>query len=404
MNQPLAILTLLFSLFPTLLSAQTSNSIIYFQRNAYEVDILFEDNAHEIEKLFYFLEEIEGDSERQLSMIEISGSASPEGNVASNEAIVNQRLESIARNIQDHFNIPDHLISIVNLGIAWDDLFKLVANSNMEYRDEVVRILDNGLQDIWWEDREINSRNKQLVELGGGEPYEYMFYNFFPKLRKVTITLYYKSESPKSIEQVRRKATVVDMPPVKKEQRHQKGQEQQKYLLHLPNRINIKTNLLYLAALAPNIDLEYIFLSRNSRLLMSVEASLLMPWWSNKVKHQYYQLLFSEIEFKFYLGRKQRHHLGLNIQGGLYSLKFTEIGKMGDFVGYGLGYGYLLPVARNMSIDFKVGVGCTYTRYQEYYLDKNNDLSFSQREGEYKHKTLFVPSVGISLVWMIGVR
>lgn len=63
------------------------------------------------------------------------------------------------------------------------------------------------------------------------------------------------------------------------------GQET-KTINNMPAYLTIGTNLLYWAALAPNVTAEYYFPDSH----WSISGTFTMPWWKRKSKHQYYQI------------------------------------------------------------------------------------------------------------------
>lgn len=156
--------------------------------------------------------------------------------------------------------------------------------------------------------------------------------------------------------------------------------------------LNIKTNMLYWAALAPNIGLEYRFRNR-----WSVGATASVAWWKKQSTHKYYQIGVYEIEGRYYLGQRERHHLGCYIQGGIYDLGFNAIGRLGEFIGMGISYGYLLPISDSISLEFQIGLGYIGTSYQEYqYVEIAHIYEYLRT----KRDDLFLPSkVGVSLIW-----
>ena len=67
-----------------------------------------------------------------------------------------------------------------------------VAASDMAGRDEVLDILDHTPLWIYDDDnRIVDGRKKQLMDLQGGKPYNYMLEHFFPELRNSVSTVLY---------------------------------------------------------------------------------------------------------------------------------------------------------------------------------------------------------------------
>lgn len=81
---------------------------------------------------------------RLLERVVIHSYASPDGTDRANIRLASLRADSLAS-----YLLPERLEKHSN-GIAWDMLRKLVAASNMEYRDEVLHVLDH--TPIWIHD------------------------------------------------------------------------------------------------------------------------------------------------------------------------------------------------------------------------------------------------------------
>ena len=151
------------------------------------------------------------------------------------------------------------------------------------------------------------------------------------------------------------------------------GQET-KTINNMPAYLTIGTNLLYWAALAPNVTAEYYFPDSH----WSISGTFTMPWWKRKAA-----------------GRK--HFLGANIHGGIYDLENKKTGYYGEFIGTSLTYGYSLNLNGKMSLEFTIGGGYIFTNYDKY-LPVDNRYVYQSR-----HKTHYwgVTKAGITLIWNI---
>lgn len=98
-----------------------------------------------------------------------------------------KRLASLRSILQERLSLPDSVFTITSLGDDWEGLISLVGDSDMPYREEVLRILRNTPV---WETRNgvvVNSRKRQLMDLRGGEPWRYMLEHFFPKFHNTSV-------------------------------------------------------------------------------------------------------------------------------------------------------------------------------------------------------------------------
>ena len=173
------------------------------------------------------------------------------------------------------------------------------------------------------------------------------------------------------------------------------GQET-KTINNMPAYLTIGTNLLYWAALAPNVTAEYYFPDSH----WSISGTFTMPWWKRKSKHQYYQIRQYLVEGRYWLNSKpagRKHFLGANIHGGIYDLENKKTGYYGEFIGTSLTYGYSLNLNGKMSLEFTIGGGYIFTNYDKY-LPVDNRYVYQSR-----HKTHYwgVTKAGITLIWNI---
>lgn len=177
---------------------------------------------------------------------------------------------------------------------------------------------------------------------------------------------------------------------------HNKHQTSQNSTPDAPARISIGTNLLYFAALAPNVAAEYYFPESH----WSVSAAFTMPWWKRKSKHQYYQIRQYLAECRYWLNRydlPRGHFLGCNVHGGIYDLENKNTGYYGEFVGTSLTYGYMHRLNKRLALEFTIGAGYIFTNYEKYVPADNCYVYQSTHNTHY----FGVTKAGISLVWNI---
>lgn len=115
------------------------------------------------------------------------------------------------------------LVSVRGEGIGWGVLRQLVAVSDMLYKDEVLHILDN--TPVWIRDSHgkiVDGRKKQLMDLRGGQPYNYMMENIFPEVRSSLSTICYRKSAP-SIDKVTTGTAPTDSALAEKEETETAG-------------------------------------------------------------------------------------------------------------------------------------------------------------------------------------
>lgn len=167
----------------------------------------------------------------------------------------------------------------------------------------------------------------------------------------------------------------------------------------------LKTNLLSDAALMPDIEVEVPIGRR-----WSVNGEYMFPWWLFEGGKYSLQILMGGLEGRYWLGsranRESRdvltgHFLGLYAGGGKYDLQWKENGYQGEFfIAAGISYGYARKIARNLRLEFNIGIGMLRTDYRHYHARDNYQTLLWQENGKY---TWFGPTKAkISLVWLLS--
>ena len=163
----------------------------------------------------------------------------------------------------------------------------------------------------------------------------------------------------------------------------------------------VKTNLLFDAALMPNIELEVPIGKR-----WSLNGEYMFPWWLINDDRYCLQVLMGGLEVRYRPGRRSGrdvltgHFIGLYAGGGKYDLQWDKNGYQGEFfIAAGVSYGYAHSIARNLRLEYNIGIGMLRTDYRHYHSRDNHRTLLWQENGEY---TWLGPTkLKISLVWLI---
>ena len=314
-----------------------------------------------------------GDIER----IVVRGYASPDGRPDANERLAQNRCAAIADYVVTHAGVGRGLIEQQPEGVAWGELRALVAaNADVPARERVLDILDH--TPVWVKDASgkiTDSRKKQLMDLEGGRPYKWMLANLFPQLRNaVAVTLYvHLAPEPAPADAVA-EATPVQVADSVEEviveayevvadsamwQPEEPTVEVERKKLHFA----LKTNLLYDAALLPNLELEWFI---NDRWSVSFEGDV--AWWKPEF-NRVYRLMVLSPEVRYHIKPRAPWHgmyVGLMAGGGMYQLENRHDGYRGEGGMGGLTFGYMWPVGKHLLFDAEIGAGYMYTRYKVY--------------------------------------
>lgn len=169
----------------------------------------------------------------------------------------------------------------------------------------------------------------------------------------------------------------------------------------------VKTNMLFDVALVPNIGIEAAFGKG-----WSVTADWHYAWWTNDSSHRFWCVYGGDFEVRKWLtpssregysSRLRGHHFGFYGQMFVYDFAFGSTGQKSDNgwnYGFGISYGYSLPLTPRLNIDFTIGVGYVGGTYEKYHYDDNCYVWDSTNKRKY-----FGPSrAEVSLVYLIGNR
>lgn len=181
-------------------------------------------------------------------------------------------------------------------------------------------------------------------------------------------------------------------------------------------KLALKTNILYDIAMMPNIGLE-----ASPGKGWSFTGNYMYGWGSDRRKF-YWRDFSADIGVRKYFGKKRKlrdgstngltgHHVGL--YAGITTYDF-ELGGRGYISDYrkddwsryaGFDYGYSLPLAKSLNLDFTVGIGYVGGRYREYLPTQIGSLDEWHYEWQAtKNLRYFGPTrLEVSLVWILDI-
>ena len=168
--------------------------------------------------------------------------------------------------------------------------------------------------------------------------------------------------------------------------------------------VALRTNLLYDAVLVPNIGLE-VWLGAG----FTLGVDWFYTWIPLDKQHFYWQTYGGYLTARYYFGKQAAaqpyggHHVGIYGSMLTYDVEFGGRGYQASKFGVGGGveYGYSLPVAKNLCLDFNLGVGYQGGEYKTY-LPTDDGTGHYVWEGTYKRHWFGPTKAEISLKWLIG--
>lgn len=167
--------------------------IIDFKQSITTIDTTLFSNYQTLNLILNSIDSIQSSGDKMLSGIEITGYASPEGTTQNNKRLGEARALALKQYIKMHHpDLREMDFALNNGAVNWPGLEKMVTASDMPYKKEVLDIIQNVPAEIDLQNN--TSRKKQLMDLRGGVPYNYMYTHFFPKLRNACyISVFYKT-------------------------------------------------------------------------------------------------------------------------------------------------------------------------------------------------------------------
>lgn len=409
--------------------ADTAN--VYFRLGHRQVDPSFADNKEALDRFVKSIKDAKAVDD--VHHIVVRASASPDGGLDANIRLSQNRSDEMVKYLVQQAGIDASLINSSSEGIAWNELRNLVAATpEVPMQAKVLEIIDNQPE---------ATLKQALVELGGGAPYNWMYKNLFPQLRSaMMISLFrtsYMEAEDRAREAAARKAAeeaaarnagaagqqsasaegitetveeVVETPDVA--DATSEGKANGFATVTNPGKnfyMDIRTNMLYDVLALPNIGVDF-YLGKN----FSIGGNWLYGWWKTDNRHRYWRAYGGELNGRWWFGRKAHnkpltgHHAGLYAQLYTYDFEWGGQGEMGGkpgdnmwarcFWGVGAEYGFSLPVAKRINIDFTLGVGYTTGTYYKYHPEDGHYVWESTHKRNYVGPT----KLEVALVWLLG--
>ena len=163
---------------PVKVRAETRTARLQFRQDSYRILPGYKDNRSELDTVSHSIQLVEDNEDVSITGIFITGYASPEGTVAHNLKLSENRAKALADYICRHDKFDPAMIHVDWKGEDWEG-FRLVLDKfpGLLKRGEVVRIIDEctGDRDVC---------EKQLQELVPADIYHRLLNEIYPLLRR----------------------------------------------------------------------------------------------------------------------------------------------------------------------------------------------------------------------------
>lgn len=415
-------------------SPDTLGTRVYFRQGVSRLDPSFRGNGEALARFARGVEALIANPDVQVHVVTVETGASPEGGVAYNERLAEDRAASVRAWLLDNAAIAPWQVQAHGVGADWEGLWHLVRTSQCPWRDEVLAVIaDSGVR------LDPSAANKQrchdaMRALAGGKAWAWLLEHVFPDLRagagtlrviasrpaagggRDTIVIIHEYEGPdaewllgvavdRAAEQATRNVlaalTAKDAP-----------RRWRRDSLWRDPILAVRTNVLLPAM---NVGVEVPLGNR-----WSVTADWYYPWvwrpWMNRVtspQSQCVQLLGGYLEGRYWFGKAHRpdaryrryrlsgHSLGLVVEAGYYDLQHDWQGRQGEYGAVGLGYTYGLPLGRGrVHLEFDVAVGYMTTAWRGYAVHEDGGRLIGNYE-DGSRGAVVPMRAGINLVFPI---
>ena len=408
---------LIICMFSLSVAAQTmwTDSVkIYFRQSRINYVPTLHGNQLALDKIADSLAIVGGDTSLyRLRRIHVVGAASPEGSIRFNKWLSENRAATLFKYLTSNgtflTSVADSVKTHEFLGRDWRGLLRMVQNDyNTPSRDEVIALLN----DIISTDGAVIDGVDPLIRLkrlAGGKPYLYMYRKMFPELRASKVVLWFdRVPNPFNAPSIAPRLAPLSLSYAHVPEISVNAVPQPRKAPS-PFYMSLRTNMLYDLGSVPNIGADF-YLGKN----FSLSAFWTYAWWKTDRKHWYWRTYGGDVALRYWFGKAAAakpltgHHIGIYAQALTYDFEFGNKGYMagqpgGNIfdqanLGAGIEYGYSLPIAPRLNLDFTASVGYMGGKCWEYVAE--DDCYVWQRT---KKTRWFGPTkLEVSLVWLIG--
>lgn len=380
---------------------------IFFPAGISEIETDYKDNRHTITTLIDDLKttmEVDGSLPGTYTIV---ASTSPEGTLELNQRLAMQRAYNTREILTQNFpELKPQQIKLVRQANDWSGMVLTIRrDTTFQYRDQLLQILtDPNIRNL---DAHIRTQHPHI--------YDSIKDSLFDNMRTSSITIEvvrtednideYIAEPFKTEDSA---AEIIDEPIIPDEQKssyeYEKVEEtnttievsKKKSLL-----IGVKNNLLYDLAATPNIGLEF-YLGKN----WSIAGNWMYAWWHSDPDLLYWRTYGGDLAIRKWFGKASKkkaltgHHVGIYGQMLTYDFLMDEDGILADKWNWaaGLEYGYSVPLARRLNMDFTLGAGYHWGEFKEYIPMDGHYVWQATKKRRFIGPT----KIEISLVWLIG--
>lgn len=431
-------LTLMFYIVASVTLSHGKNypkdtTVVFFPVSSTDIYPYIEDHQDDMESFIGAVREAY--SAGDLECVEITGSSCLIGSSDKCTRVARRRAMALSGYIARFSGIPRDIIVIKDAGISWKTLAGLVKeDTGVPAREKVIETIEETPLWIFDNDgRVVDGRKKRIMEISGGRSFAYMREHFFPEMRfasarlilsdrkkaaesTVAVTEAVPSEVARAEETAAEQkmeipvtAAATDSVPVTavpKEQPADTAGQGPAISGEVPafpaenedtwagSKIWLKTNIPYWGAVIPNLAVE---------IRLADRWSLDIPvFYSPFTVSRSYMFRIASVQpgIRYWLKPEMKgHFFGVHAIGGAFNIAVSDELRYQDTDGAwgaGIDYGYALRFSPHWGMEFNIGVGYLWARYETFY-NIHNGASCGISTLNY----FGITRIGISLIYKL---
>lgn len=358
----------------------SGRAYIDFVVNTTELRPDYHHNQTELEKIRNTIDSIRYGENARITGITIKGYASPEGPYKKNVRLAKGRSERLTRYLIEEYGIDDKLIQTEYEPEDWEGLRRYVAESFLPHREQILDIIDTSTEDP--------DSKLRRIEKSYPDDYYDILINGMPYLRHSDYHIGYEKTVSHRIAGINDsiyalpQAQPIDVAPMPKS-----------FKTYEP-LFALKTNLLFDAIMAPNIEIEIPFgkdrkwsvmiedwfpwwlFNRNAKQGSNPYRLLGVPYYSTEAKgyQDAYEVWLIGAELRRWIGKcpTQRPALtgtfwGVYVAGGKYDIERKSHGNQGEFVSIGATIGHSWLLSRHWNLELSGSIGVLFGPRRHYH-------------------------------------
>ena len=374
---------------------------VYFRQGDAEFDPAYNRNAERCREFVQKVDKLRQLAGGRVAKVTIFASASPEGNMALNEKLAQNRAKNAINYLHNDLQFADSVVFIQIVTEDWEGLARnAIADPDVPHKAQALEIITNS-QDP--------QRKENLKKLAGGAAWNYLFGKYFPQLRTFKIHVWVDPRIDAVVSKIKfepvqsgyiapdsfesRISEILNVEPVPMPVQPQWQSE-----------ITVKTNFLGWGMLHGNIAVEYDIIPHLSVALPFYYSGGL-DYIKETIK---FRGIVIQSEVRYYLKDNDGFYGGAHFGLGWYNFALDGEFRIQDHkgrrpaIGGGISLGYAMKFKKQprWGLEFAIGAGVYDVMYDVFYNEPNGAYA---EHG--MHDTWFgIDNAAISLTYSFPIK